>query len=65
METQTIWWPVAVIVALILLSLAILVFGWGLRRRTASFAERVAWIVAAVLPAIAAVYFWGYYGFFG
>jgi hypothetical protein len=65
MDYETVWWPVAVIVALILAAVMILVFGYGLRRRTAPFGERVAWIAAAVVPLLAAVCFWGYYGFYG
>lgn len=65
MDHHALWWPVAVSAGLILLAAAVVVFGYGLRRRTAPFGERVAWVVVAAVPLLAAVFFWGYYGFYG
>jgi len=40
-----------------------IVFGYGLRWRTATFAERVCWVIASMLPLIVGLFFWGSYGF--
>jgi hypothetical protein len=64
MNEQLVWWPVLVVVGLLALSLVIFLLGFWKRRRTAPFSTRVILVAISLLPLIAAIYFWGYYGFY-
>lgn len=64
MNEQLVWWPVLVVVGLLALSIVLFMLGYWRRRRTATFGMRVALVAISLLPLIAAIYFWGYYGFY-
>ena len=65
MPHETVFWPVLVTTALMLLSALVLGLANWPRRKSATLAGKVAMIAAGLVLFVAGLYFWGYHLFYG